>query len=252
MAVDITNYLSTQRGSVATVDPAGGQDALSSGQTNLSSSYETFLALLTAQLKNQDPLAPLDTNSFTQQLVQMTGVQQQLLSNQLLQQLVTQGTNGSVQDALGLIGQSVTATGTDAALSGGKASWAYELPKTANQATLTVTDSGGRVMWSGPAPNLAKGQHAFVWDGKGTNDGVDGQTYKLTVTATDSNGLAMTPTTYTQGLVTAVRQAATGPMVNVSGVEVPLTAIMGVATPATSQTASTTSTSSTGSSGTGA
>ena len=51
---------------------------VNTGQVQLSSDYNTFLQLLTTQLKNQDPLSPMDTNTFTQQLVAMNGVQQQL------------------------------------------------------------------------------------------------------------------------------------------------------------------------------
>ena len=65
---------------------------IASGQSQLSTTYSSFLLLLTAQLKNQDPLSPMDTNTFTQQLVSMNGVQQQLLTNNLLQTLVNQST----------------------------------------------------------------------------------------------------------------------------------------------------------------
>jgi flagellar basal-body rod modification protein FlgD len=228
MSADITDYLGSQRGAVGTVDKNAGDDVLKSGQNNLTSSYETFLSLLTAQLKNQDPTSPLDTNSFTQQLVQMTGVQQQLLSNQLLDKLVVQGQNGDVKDALGLIGKTVTATGDDAVLKDSKATWAYELGKTASKATLTVTDSSGKVMWSGDAPDLTKGEHEFVWDGKGTNAGTDGQTYTLSLTATDPSGVKVATALYMRGLVGSVRQTADGAMVNIGGAEAPLTSVMAV------------------------
>jgi flagellar basal-body rod modification protein FlgD len=228
MSVDITGYLSSQRGAVGAVDKNNSTDALQSGQSNLSSSYETFLSLLTAQLKNQDPTSPLDTNSFTQQLVQMTGVQQQLLSNQLLNQLVGQGENGDVKDAVGLIGKTVTAAGDGAVLKDGKAAWAYELGRTASKVTLTVTDSDGKVMWTGDAPNLTKGEHAFVWDGKGAVNGTEGQTYTLTATATDPSGGAIAAQTLMQGVVGSVRQSDQGTLVSIGGAETPLTAVMAV------------------------
>ncbi|HEX2801368.1 MAG TPA: flagellar hook capping FlgD N-terminal domain-containing protein, partial [Phenylobacterium sp.] len=64
--------------------PATPRDATALGRTSLVENFNTFLSLLTTQLKNQDPTAPLDSNQFTQQLVQMTGVEQQLNSNDLL------------------------------------------------------------------------------------------------------------------------------------------------------------------------
>lgn len=228
MAVDLSSYLSTQRGAVSTVDKNANADVLASGQSNLSSSYQTFLTLLTAQLKNQDPTAPLDTNNFTQQLVQMTGVQQQLLSNQLLKQLVSANEVGNVKDGIGLIGKTVTAAGTDAVLTSGKATWGYELEKAASSATITVADSTGRVMWTGAAPSLGTGQKSFTWDGQGTHAGVDGQTYKLTVTAKDAAGATINATTSMQGVVTAIRQGPNGALVKIGGSEAPLTSVTSV------------------------
>ncbi|HTI66847.1 MAG TPA: flagellar hook capping FlgD N-terminal domain-containing protein [Caulobacteraceae bacterium] len=228
MAIDISNYLSTQTGAVGSINPASSTDSLAAGQANLDSSYQTFLTLLTTQLKNQDPTSPLDTNAFTQQLVQMTGVQQQLLSNSLLKTLVTQGQNGSVSDSLSLIGKTVTVTSADAALKDGKASWNYNLDKAAANATLTVTDPSGKVMWSGPAPDLGKGEHTFTWDGKGTVNGTEGGVYTLKVAAADGTGSAVAANISVQGLVTAVRQAETGVVISMSGAEAPVTGVTAV------------------------
>jgi flagellar basal-body rod modification protein FlgD len=85
--------------------------SLNNGLSSLASNFNGFLTLLTTQLKNQDPTQPLDTNQFTQQITQMTGVEQQLLSNKLMQQLVTEQTG--VGAAAGLIGDKVTATNSD-------------------------------------------------------------------------------------------------------------------------------------------
>ena len=71
--------------SSASASALSGDNSLASLATN----FQSFLTLLTTQLQNQDPLNPTDTNEFTQQITQMSGVEQQLLSNQLLQSLVT-------------------------------------------------------------------------------------------------------------------------------------------------------------------
>ena len=73
------------------------------GRDRLADSYETFMNLLTAQIKNQDPLSPMDSTQFTQQLVQMTGVEQQLLTNDLLEKLVT-NTGSGIQTSVSLLG----------------------------------------------------------------------------------------------------------------------------------------------------
>jgi flagellar basal-body rod modification protein FlgD len=103
----------------STSSASATQLSLNNGLTSLASNFQGFLTLLTTQLKNQDPTSPLDTNQFTQQITQMTGVEQQLLSNQLLQQLVT--AQGGLASAANLIGETVTAPGaksTDPAISG--------------------------------------------------------------------------------------------------------------------------------------
>jgi flagellar hook assembly protein FlgD len=103
----------------ATNSASATQLSLNNGLSTLADNFQGFLTLLTTQLKNQDPTSPLDTNQFTQQITQMTGVEQQLLSNQLLQQLVT--AQGGVASAANLIGETVTAPGaksTDPAISG--------------------------------------------------------------------------------------------------------------------------------------
>ena len=88
------------------------QAGLNTGLAALADNFQGFLTLLTTQLKNQDPTSPLDTNQFTQQITQMTGVEQQLLTNQLLQQLVT--VQGGLTAGAGLIGKVVTAPGASA------------------------------------------------------------------------------------------------------------------------------------------
>lgn len=85
-------------------------NTINSGLAALANNQQTFLSLLTTQLKNQDPLSPVDTNQFTQQITQMTGVEQQLLSNQLLQQLVS---SQGLPQAVGMIGKTITAPGAN-------------------------------------------------------------------------------------------------------------------------------------------
>lgn len=85
---------------------------VNTGLAALADNFQGFLTLLTTQLKNQDPTSPLDTNQFTQQITQMTGVEQQLLSNQLLQQLVD--VQGGLSAGATLIGKVITAPGAKA------------------------------------------------------------------------------------------------------------------------------------------
>ena len=203
---------------------------LGAGVSNLSDSYSTFLTLLTTQLQNQDPTSPMDTNAFTQQLVSMTGVQQQLLTNELLQQMVTNTNSASVASSVNLIGQNVSATSANATLSGGQASWSYNLPSAAAQGTATISDSTGAAVWSGPLSSLASGANSFSWNGKtlGGSQLPDGGTYSLAVTATDSTGAAITPTISISGVVKSLQTVNGVAEASVNGTLVPISSISGV------------------------
>jgi flagellar basal-body rod modification protein FlgD len=154
-------------------------------RTSLVSNFETFLQLLTSQLKNQDPLSPLDSNDFTAQLTQMTGVEQQLLTNDLLTSLLAAQQGGGLGGATSYIGKDATAAWSATQLKDGNATWSYELGAAASSATLSVLDGAGKVVWTGDAPARTSGTHDFVWDGKTSAGGQlpDGGVYSLKITA---------------------------------------------------------------------
>ncbi len=200
---------------------------LASGQSSLNTSYSTFLTLLTTQLKNQDPTSPLDTNAFTQQLVAMTGVQQQLLSNNLLQEMVT---NSSSQSATNLIGKSVTASTNVSTLSGGAANWNYNLPSDAASGTATISDSTGAVVWTGPVSGLKSGDNTFSWNGKNASGTqlADGGNYSLAISASGSTGQADTPTISISGVAKSVQTIDGVTSVTVGSTKVPITDVVSV------------------------
>jgi flagellar basal-body rod modification protein FlgD len=204
----------------ATTPPAP-TDASALGRARLAQNFDTFLSLLTTQLKNQDPLSPLDSNQFTQQIVQMTGVEQQLATNDLLKQLVT-NTGTGVATAVGLIGKQVRATANNAMLKDGKAAWTYNLDRDASDVKLEISDSKGNVLRSiAPTDNKA-GDHVFNWDGKSASGTtLPAGEYTLKVTAKDSSGNAVTSKIFADGVVTGVEQANGSTLLTVNGAHVP-------------------------------
>ena len=206
---------------------------VSSGQASLNTDYNSFLQLLTTQLKNQDPLSPMDTNTFTQQLVEMNGVQQQLQTNSLLQQLVNQSSGAG--PAVDLIGKQVQAASPTVTMNNGTADWTYELDGTAASATLNVTDSTGKVVWSQPAPDLSQGQHDFTWNGKTTSGGqATTGTYTLSVVANDSNLQTVNSSVFVSGVVTGVQSGSSGTMLNLGSTTVNYANITSVTNPSSS------------------
>src|SRR5687768_11921275 len=90
---------------------ASSTSKVAASRATIADNFDTFLNILTTQLKNQNPLDPLDTNQFTQQLVQFTGVEQQLKTNEFLETLMLSTQNTAKSEAVSYIGKQVTASG---------------------------------------------------------------------------------------------------------------------------------------------
>lgn len=208
-------------------------DRINNSRNRLADSEETFLNLLTVQLKNQDPLSPLDSNQFTQQIVQMTGVEQQLIANDLLSMLVGMS-DGGLAGAVGIIGKQVTAQTADATLQDGEANWTYELPRSAAGVKLEIVNSLGQTVWTEEKTGVAGGPHDLDWNGKNA-DGQqlpDGGQYTLKVTATGTAGETIAASTYVTGLASAIQTIDGQTVVTVGKSKVPLSSVVGVKTAA--------------------
>lgn len=206
--------------------------ASATGRTRLVESYDTFMKILTAQIQNQDPLKPMDSTEFTQQLVQMTGVEQQLLTNDLLEKLVT-NTGSGIQTAVSLLGREVRAVHDEAKLAGGKASWSYKLGAGAADVTLEVLDKYGKVVQVVKPTENGAGDHTFQWDGKNRLGGqeANGGTYTLRITAKDSSGAAVSATPFLKGVVSGVEQTDGRTLITVNGVQIGWEQVTSVAQP---------------------
>src|SRR6266446_7681805 len=130
---------------VGTASSSSSSSSNSTGvnKDTLAGNFTTFLQLLTTQLKNQNPLDPLDTNQFTQQLVQFAQVEQQLKQNDQLATLISIEKAAQSTNALAFVGQTVAVDGQTAALTKGKASWSFTVPKPAS-ATVTIRSATGQ------------------------------------------------------------------------------------------------------------
>lgn len=161
---------------------------------SLSDNFDTFLTILTAQIQNQDPLEPMDSSKFTEQLVQFSGVEQAIKSNAQLETLI-KATNSNAGAALsGYLGQQAEIDSAGAQFTGDTVHWRYALPSDAAKVTVTVTDASGKVLYS-RAGETAAGSHDFDWNGELSNGGTasEDQPYWINVVAEDANGKAMTP-----------------------------------------------------------
>lgn len=200
----------------APANPATSSTSTSKSKTSgIADNFQTFLTLLTTQLQNQNPLDPLDTNQFTQQLVQFAGVEQQLKTNDQLTSLVALQKTAQSTQALNFVGSTAVVDGSTTTLGDGKATWALGVSKPSS-VTVTISNSAGQAVYSGNFSMNAGDHQAFQWDGRG-NDGSqwpDGN-YTLTATAKDASGQTVAVSTEIQGVVQAADLSQDPPMLSI-------------------------------------
>jgi flagellar basal-body rod modification protein FlgD len=209
-------------------NPASASASSANNATSqLSSNFDTFLQLLTTQLQHQDPLDPMDTSQFTQQLVEYSQVEQQIDTNSNLQSLISQGTSQSAAYATSYLGKTVTVSGGEGSLTNGEAQWTYNLGTASTSTTLQVTDANGNVVYSGSGQTTA-GNSTFNWNGvdNAGNQLPDGS-YTLAVKAS-AGGQTVTTSVTAVGTVSEVNMINGTPELLIGSMEVPLTSISSV------------------------
>ena len=202
----------TVSGVNTTVTNPTATDATSAQQT-LAGNFSTFLTLLTSQLQNQDPLAPMDSTQFTQQLVQFSQVEQQIKTNQNLEGLAAQYQAASAGAALSYLGRDALIQSDTTRFSGSPTSFGYTLPTTAGANRLEIRDASNRTVYS-TTGELSAGDHVFTWDGKDANGNtMPTGNYHIALTATDAGGSAITPTRSVREIIRGVDFSGTTPQI---------------------------------------
>ena len=202
------------------------------GNNSLASNFQTFLTLLTTQLKNQNPLDPLDTNQFTQQLVQFAQVEQQIKQNSQLETLISIEKSAQATTALAYVGATVAIDGQTAAVKNGQATWTFNVPKPVT-AQVTIRNATGQTVYTGSF-SMNAGMQSFQWDGRDAQ-GVqwpDGN-YTITVTGKDTSGQAVAIPSEIEGIVDSVDLTKTPPELKVGGQAFTLDKIKRVVRPST-------------------
>jgi flagellar basal-body rod modification protein FlgD len=197
--------------SISSVITNYGTSSTTSSQTSSSSvadklGMDQFLNLFIAQLKNQDPLNPMDSSDFTAQLAQYSSVEQLYGMNSKLTDIEnTMSSQGEQHDALGYIGKTIKADDDTMIVDSGMVqAGGYSIDGSAT-VTIDVYDSDGqrvRTLYQGIED---KGEHEVNWDGRDdAGNMVDDGTYTFEITARDENGLTVSSNTYISGEVTGI------------------------------------------------
>lgn len=213
--------------SATTLTAAQRQQSALASRNQIASNFQDFLKLLTTQLQHQDPTAPLDTNQFTQQLVQFAQVEQQLATNSHLERLINVQETTQLTALTPLIGRTVEADSDKVALQWGEARGAYNLRADATSVTITIRDASGRVVAQGPGETRA-GRREFAWDGiTGNGQSWPDGAYSVTVQAQYGSSLETVPTTVI-GRITGAERSGGALMLSMGKLQIETGAIRAV------------------------
>ena len=198
------------------------------GGAELAETFDNFLVLLTTQLQYQDPLSPLDATQFTEQLVQFSGVEQAIATNDKLDDLIALQGGNQLSSAVSYIGKNVKADSDLIVLQNGTATLLYGLEGSAASTTINIVNDAGQTVRS-LAGNTTPGLHELVWDGLDENgQPLPDGTYGLVVNALDANDGPVSVATGTSGRVTGVETQDGDVFLKLGDLLIPLTRVFAV------------------------
>jgi flagellar basal-body rod modification protein FlgD len=194
-------------------------------QSALADNFEMFLTLLTEQMKAQDPLNPLDSTEFVNQLVNFSSVEQEIRSNDNLESLIAIQAASAQGAAVGFIGREATVNSPDAPLQDGDAEWTYILPENTEGTLLTIKDANGRTVATHEGEATA-GTHTFDWDGTDlSGNALEDGIYTMEITAVNADGEPVEPEILTTARVTGVDFSGSEVVVELDGISVRLSSV---------------------------
>jgi flagellar basal-body rod modification protein FlgD len=207
----------------ATTTPATGATALNS----LSSNFNDFLKLLMTQLKNQDPTSPMDTNQFTTELVQFSGVEQQINTNSSLTQLIQLTQGSEVMQASSMTGKRVTVSSDHVSLQDGKGTIQFTAPASETVAFAIYSDSGTKLRDASMV--AAKGSNTWTWDGTdGSGRTLPDGSYKVAVAGMNTDGTTSAVPFSVVGTATGVQNQSTGIQLQMGALSVDFSKVQSV------------------------
>jgi len=231
-AIGTAAATSTGTGSTSGTGAAAGTGSKSSpgGVSGTTLGGTDFLTLMLAQLKNQDPTSPVNSNTFLTQLAQLSEVQGITSLNTSFSALSSSFSSGQALQASSLLGHHALVSSSTAQLAaGGTASGAVNVPQSTSSVVLSITDSSGNVVRTLGLGAQSAGAASFSWDGKAAN-GAQVPAGKYTLSAQYAGQIkgGAAATTAVNGTVESVSMGAgsTGLTLNVAGVgSVPFTSL---------------------------
>lgn len=206
--------------------------------TRLADNFDTFLTMLTTQLKHQDPLSPMDSTQFTNQLVQFANVEQQIAANTNLETLIGVNQVNLKAQAISYIGHTIEVSTNALPLQDGKANFSFTLAEDAKSVAVVIRDEDGKAVRSLTGMPIVKGRQEVSWDGKDANgkqlaDGL----YTVDVAALNPEGKSMESGVTVYGKVTDVASDAKETLLAMGKVVTTVESVLTVRDPASVQSA---------------
>lgn len=203
---------------------AGQASAANNASQKLVNDFDNFLVLLTTQLQYQDPLDPMDSSQFTEQLVSFTQVEQSISTNQNLEQLIAQVQSQNLSSAVDFIGKQVIIETDKSGLGlDGTVKWEYTLGTNTDNTKITVKDEDGKIVHTIEGEKKA-GLHEFIWNApEDAKEGI----YTLEIEATIGEAdvdLAI----FSKGIVTSIEVLGGNVFLDSNGLLAPASNVLSV------------------------
>ncbi len=206
--------------------------ASTSPKGTIGADFNMFLKLLTTQMQNQDPLSPMDSAQYTQQLVQYSQVEQTVQQSSTLKDILASLTNQTMAQASGFIGKDAEFNSAVAGLGAKPASWTYSADVAVASGKMQITNAAGAVVDTRDV-NLGGRQGSFSWDGTLANgDKAPAGAYTLSMTARNAAGATVPVTIHSVGTVGGISAENGGISLDVNGAQLPINTLIGLASAA--------------------
>lgn len=212
------------------------------GEDNSVMGKDDFMKLMIEQLKNQDPLNPTESQEFAAQLAQFTSLEQLSNLNSYMKEsidanyLLTQSINNTL--TANLIGKDVKFEGNKLTNTGSNtANFGYTLPANANDVTVNIYNSAGKLVKTMEHQPSTQGDHKLSWDftdnnGEKLSDG----DYKVEVVVETEDESTMNASIFQYGSISGIRFTENGTKILIDGVEYLLSDVLEIINPTTTET----------------
>lgn len=215
---------------MTTINPAGSDpQATKALATAPAADFNMFLKLLTTQMQNQDPLDPMDTSEYTQQLVQYSQVEQSVQQTKALKDILARLSGRDMAEAANFIGREAQFDSPASGLSAAEpARWSFTTGRPAASATAVITDLSGKVVHRTEL-GATSGRGEVSWDGlKPDGSSFPAGSYKLSIEAVDASGTAIPATVKGIGVVRDVMIEDGTVTLGVNGIRMPLASLVAI------------------------